>query len=94
MLLWMLVGAVAALSHLPADLVYSGGPGQNVWGVQLLWPFSERSWAIPLIPWGDLGATLIFIGEMFALYRWPRHAQVIALIALLAVAGYIGMQAV
>jgi hypothetical protein len=33
---------------------------------------------------------VIFIAEMFALYFWPRRAQLIAVVTLLAVYAYIG----
>jgi membrane-bound metal-dependent hydrolase YbcI (DUF457 family) len=82
---WIVVGTFASLSHLPADLIYP-------WPVQVLWPFSERGWAWPLLAWGDLLITAIFIVEMFALYRWPRRPQVIAVLTLLAVLGYIGFR--
>jgi membrane-bound metal-dependent hydrolase YbcI (DUF457 family) len=82
-------GFLASYSHLAADLVYSYGEGQP-WPLPLLWPFSSRSWVIPILRWGDLGATLIFIVEMFALYRWPSRAQSIAWLTLTAVVAYVG----
>lgn len=87
---WVVIGVFAALSHLPADMVYSGGGGLQSWPVQVLWPFSEQGWVWPLVAWGDLATTLIFIVAMFALYRWPRRAQLVAVATLLAVQGYIG----
>jgi hypothetical protein len=90
-LAWVLTGAVASLSHLPADMVYAKHPALAVWPIPLLWPFSERGWAYPIVPWGDIGATLIFITEMFALYRWPRQAQRIAGAALAALFGYVAI---
>jgi membrane-bound metal-dependent hydrolase YbcI (DUF457 family) len=88
---WVVVGMLAALSHLPADLVYSGNSQMRSWPVQLLWPFSDQGWVWPLVAWGDLTTTLIFIGAMFALYRWPGRAQVIAGLTLLLVHGYVGL---
>lgn len=90
---WTLLGALAGLSHLPADLIYSGGSGMADWPLPLLWPFSQERWVWPIVPWGDLGATLIFIAEMFALYRWPTRAQAIAALTLLTLAAYIGLRA-
>ncbi len=87
---WMVVGLIAALSHLPADLVYSGHPALRVWELRWFWPFSSRGWALPIVPWGDLGTTLIFIAEMFVLYFRPGRAQVIAWLTLIAVLVYIG----
>ncbi len=87
--LWIATGMIASLSHLLADMVYSGHPEMRVWPVPLLWPFSDHGWAFPMVPWGDLGATLILVGEMFALYRWPARAQRTAWIALAAVVAYV-----
>jgi hypothetical protein len=87
LVVWVLVGIVAGVSHLPADMIYGGGPAEP-WPVQLFWPFSERGWSYPLFPWGDRGLTLLFIGEMFALYRWPRRGQFIAWLTLAALAAY------
>jgi hypothetical protein len=89
---WVVVGVLAGLSHLPADVIYGSSPGAGSWPVPLLWPFSPRGWSLPLLGWGDLGPTLVFIGEMFALYRWPARAQLLAWLALLAVLGYLAIR--
>src|SRR5262249_22650860 len=86
---WLAVRVLACLSHLPADLIYSGSPPAPDWPVPLLWPFSGRGWSFPILAWGDLGPTVIFVGEMFALYRWRTHAQLVAWVTLLAVGGYL-----
>ena len=46
-----------------------------------------------MVAWGDLGATLIFVVEMFALYRWPGRARPIAWLALIAVGAYVAVHA-
>jgi membrane-bound metal-dependent hydrolase YbcI (DUF457 family) len=89
--LWSGVGILGCNSHLLADFFYSGGRESSS-PLPLLWPFSARSWALPLVPWGDLGATLIFVLEMFLLYRWPKYARVIAWVALALVAAYVGLR--
>jgi membrane-bound metal-dependent hydrolase YbcI (DUF457 family) len=86
---WIAVGVLAGISHLPADVIYSGSPGTPDWPLPLLWPFSPRSWSFPILVWGDFGPTLIFIAEMFALYRWQKRANLIAWLTLLAVIGYL-----
>jgi membrane-bound metal-dependent hydrolase YbcI (DUF457 family) len=88
---WIIVGSVAALSHLPADVLFSGTPETN-WPVPLFWPFSDHGYAVPLVPWGDLGATLIFIAGMFALYRSRSRPWLIAAILLLALSAYVGVR--
>lgn len=89
-LVWTLTAALASLSHLPADLIYSGRPGMENWPLELLWPFSTRTWAFPIVPWGDVGATLVFIAEMFALYRWPARSELTARLTLGVLVAYIG----
>jgi membrane-bound metal-dependent hydrolase YbcI (DUF457 family) len=89
---WLPVSVLAALIHLPADVVYSGHPEMTSWPLKLLWPFSGQGWVWPLVPWGDVGATLLFVAEMFAIYRWPRRAQSLACLTLLAVLSYIGVR--
>ncbi len=86
--MWILVGVVAAYSHLLMDIVFSAGRGQPIWGVPLCWPFSDTAYAYPLVRWGDVGATLIFAASMFAMLRWPTRSQTIAAASLLAVAAY------
>jgi hypothetical protein len=90
---WAAAGAVAGLSHLPADLVVSGGSGLADWRVLLLWPFSRRDWVYPILPWGDLGFTVIFLAEMFALYCWPGRARALAALTLAAGAAYLLVRA-
>ncbi|MBI3464700.1 MAG: metal-dependent hydrolase [Planctomycetes bacterium] len=89
---WGLVGSLASLSHLAVDLIYSGHPRMSDWPLRLFWPFSDRGWAYPVVPWGDVGATMIFIAEMFALSRWRSRASRIGLLALAALAVYIAVR--
>jgi membrane-bound metal-dependent hydrolase YbcI (DUF457 family) len=90
---WFLVGMLAALSHLPADLIYGGSPGEPDWPVKLLWPFSSREWAWPILAWGDLVPAALFVVEMFALYRWPARARLAAGLTVLALAVYLIVRA-
>lgn len=90
---WLTLGLAAGYSHLVADYFYSGHPSMHTWGLPILWPFSDRAWARPTVPWGDLGATLIFIVEMFALYRRPARGQTTAWLGLIAVAAYVAIRA-
>lgn len=89
LLLWIAVGAAAALSHLAADLVFSGNRSLPEWGIRLLWPWSEQAWSYPRVPWGDAGVAILFVAGMFALVRWPKHQQATAILTLLAVLAYI-----
>ena len=86
--LWIVVGVIAAYSHLLMDVAFSAGRDLPIWGDPLSWPFSDKAYAYPLVRWGDIGATLIFAASMFAMLRWPARLQTIAAASLLAVAGY------
>jgi hypothetical protein len=86
---WVTVGALAALSHLPFDLIYAGRQRQADWPVALLWPFSEQGWAVPLMPWSDWGVTVLLGVELVALCCWPARARATAVLTLLAVLGYV-----
>jgi membrane-bound metal-dependent hydrolase YbcI (DUF457 family) len=85
-------GAIASLSHLFVDLFYSGGRQLSAWPLPLLWPFSNRGWTYPCVPWGDMGTTLLFVAEMFVLYRWPSKARLIAGGTLSVVAVYVAVR--
>jgi membrane-bound metal-dependent hydrolase YbcI (DUF457 family) len=88
MLIWMVVGVVAAYSHLLTDIFFSGGRQLQTWGVPVLWPFVTATWAYPLVPWGNIGVTVIFAVSMFAMLRWRAWIRTIATATLIAVAGY------
>lgn len=88
-LVWIAVGLVAAYSHLAADCLYSAGAGLSAWELPLLWPFSRRLFARPMVPWGDVGTTLILVVGMFAMVRRPGRCQAIAVVTLVLVIGYI-----
>jgi hypothetical protein len=89
LVVWTTTGAIASLSHLFVDLFYSGGRQLSAWPLLLLWPFSNRGWTYPCVPWGDMGTTFIFIAEMFVLYRWPTKARFISGATLIEVALYV-----
>ncbi len=87
--IWLTVAIVAAVSHLAADLVYSGTAELSDWHLQLLWPFSTRGFVFPMVHWGDVGVTIIFVISMFAMVRRRDWIQPIALITLTLVVVYI-----
>jgi membrane-bound metal-dependent hydrolase YbcI (DUF457 family) len=88
LLLWVVVGVVAAYSHLLMDIFFSGGRQLQTWGVPVLWPFVSTTWAYPLVPWGDIGVTVIFAVSMFAMLRWQEWIRTIATGTLIAVSAY------
>lgn len=88
-LLWSFVATAAALSHLVGDLFFSGGMGLADWELQLAWPFSARGWVYPMVPWGDVGVTLVFTAGMFAMLRRPARVTLVARGTLLSVLLYV-----
>jgi membrane-bound metal-dependent hydrolase YbcI (DUF457 family) len=91
---WVALGVLAGLTHVLADLVYSGRRMSPDWPVALLWPFTERGWAFPLVPWADWGVTLILAGGLAAACCRPRSARALAAVTLLATVGYVAGWAV
>ena len=76
--LWIIVGVISSYSHLACDIIFASGENLPNWGVPLLWPFAKREFELPLIPWGDVGITIILGLSMFAMVRWPKRLQTIA----------------
>lgn len=87
--IWVLVASCAALTQIPADAVVSGGAGLSDWALKPLWPFSHWEWVYPLVPWGNVGVTVLFAIGMLTMVKWKEHFQPIAAMALMAVAGFI-----
>ena len=83
--LWVVVGVLAGLSHLPADILYP-------WRVPLLWPLAGGEWQLDVLKFGDLVPTILFLGGMFGMALWRRRARLIAWLTLLAVGCYVGVR--
>jgi hypothetical protein len=92
LMVWILVAIVAAMSQLPADMVVSGTATLPDWELKLLWPFSDRGWVFPLVPWGDVGCTLLFVAGMFAMLKWRSRVQSIAIATLTCMVLYIALR--
>lgn len=89
---WVGVAVLAALSHLAADLVFSGTAALPDWQLQLWWPVSSAGYVFPLVPWGDAGVSVIFAAGMFAMWKWPGRLQAIAAVTLTAVVLYVSVR--
>jgi membrane-bound metal-dependent hydrolase YbcI (DUF457 family) len=85
LLVWVMLCIMAGLFHLLADLLYP-------WPIPLLWPFDERRWVFPILPWADMPPILLLLGEMFTLYYHPRYAQLIAWLTLFILTGYVAVR--
>jgi hypothetical protein len=86
---WVTLGALMSLTHLLADVCYCGIDKAPDWPVALLWPFTLRGWAHPMVPWSDRTATLILGATLAAACLRPRVARLLALVGLGSVVGYI-----
>jgi len=84
--LWIVVGVLAAYSHLLMDVAFNGNASLPPWEVPLLWPFRSDAWAYPMVSWGNPGASVILAASLFAMLRWPNKLQPIAAVSLLALA--------
>ncbi|GAA5507169.1 metal-dependent hydrolase [Novipirellula caenicola] len=86
---WVGVAVAAALSQIPADAVVSGAAGLSDWALKPFWPFSDFQFVYPLVPWGNVGVTIVFSVAMIAELKKPAAAQRIALVTLAVVVVYI-----
>jgi membrane-bound metal-dependent hydrolase YbcI (DUF457 family) len=64
-----MIGLCAQLLHIPCDMVVSGGNGLSHWAVQPWWPFSSAAYVYPLIPWGDVGPTVILMAGVIVMAK-------------------------
>jgi membrane-bound metal-dependent hydrolase YbcI (DUF457 family) len=56
LLIWILIGVLASVSHVLADLAYCGARAGSIdWPVALFWPLSPNHWGFPMVPWADRG---------------------------------------
>ena len=88
-IVWLLVPFLAALSQIPADAVVSGGKGLSHWPLKPLWPFSDLPVVYPMVPWGNIGVTVLFAIGMLLMLRWKNHLQSLATTTLCLVVAYI-----
>ncbi len=91
LVIWVIVGVLASLSHLVADVCYCGIGRSPDWPVALLWPFTRRGVALPRVPWADHGVTWILAVTLVWACLWPAAARVLAILALLVVIGYVAV---
>ncbi|WP_254513196.1 metal-dependent hydrolase [Anatilimnocola floriformis] len=89
LLVFTLIAFVAQLVHLPCDMVVSGGEGLTDWLVRPFWPFSKAGYVFPLIPWGDVGPTVILMAGAIVLAKRPANTSLIALLTLFVLVAYL-----
>lgn len=75
--------------HLPCDMVVSGGYGLSDWHIRPFWPISDVGYVYPMIPWGDIGPTLILMGGAIMLAKYPRRLPLQSLVTLAVLCAYL-----
>lgn len=83
------IGVCAQLLHLPCDMVVSGGNGLSDWSIQPWWPFSNAAYVYPLIPWGDIGPTIILMVGVIAIAKRNSGLSQTSWLTIAALCGYL-----
>lgn len=86
------IGFCAQLLHLPCDMVVSGGQGLSDWAIQPWWPFSNAAYVYPMIPWGDVGPTVLLMVGIISIAKLGSQSTRISWITLIALCGYLGLR--
>ena len=86
---WIGIALIVQLVHLPCDMVVSGGRGLTDWPVAPLWPVSRTGYVLPLVPWGDVGPTVILMAGVIQMARVRGRYQSIALVTLAVLVLYL-----
>ena len=89
-----MVGVLFQAIHLVCDMTVSGGRGLSHWEVQPLWPFSAIGFVVPLLPWGDIGPTLITMASLIFMAKYPGHSQRYAVLGLVILGTYMVLRGV
>jgi membrane-bound metal-dependent hydrolase YbcI (DUF457 family) len=89
---WVSLGVLSALLHLAMDVLYCGCERSPDWPVGLLWPFTARGAALPLVPFTDRGATAILAAGLLLAGCWRPGTRLSACLTLLAVACYVALR--
>jgi len=88
-LVFTAIGLGAQLLHLPCDMVVSGGNGLSDWAIQPWWPFSTAAYVYPLIPWGDVGPTVILMAGIIGIAKRNSHVSETSWLTILTLCGYL-----
>jgi membrane-bound metal-dependent hydrolase YbcI (DUF457 family) len=88
-LVFALIGMCAQLLHLPCDMVVSGGNGLSDWAIQPWWPFSSAAYVYPLIPWGDIGPTVILMAGVIAIAKRNSQLSQTSWLTIVTLCGYL-----
>lgn len=83
------IGFVAQGLHLPCDMVVSGGHGLSDWAIQPGWPVSNAAYVYPLIPWGDVGPTVILMAGAIIIAKRNAHLSQTSWLTIVVLCGYL-----
>ena len=75
--------------HLPCDMIVSGGKGLSDWHTKPFWPWSDQGFVWPLIPWGDIGPTIILMLGAIVLAKSSKQGSRISTATLVCLMGYL-----
>ena len=85
-LVLIFVGIGFQTLHLVCDMVVSGGQGLSNWPVKPFWPIWQVGYVYPLIPWGDVGPTVVMMAGIIGIAKFGRDQLVATLTLILLVA--------
>lgn len=87
-LVFAIIGLCAQVVHWPCDMVVSGGNGLSDWAIQPWWPFSSAAYVYPLIPWGDIGPTIIMMAGVIVIAKRNRDLSITSCLTIATLCGY------
>lgn len=88
LLVFIFVGIGVQVLHLVCDMVVSGGQGLSNWPVKPFWPIWQIGYIYPLIPWGDVGPTVIMMAGIIGIAKFGRD-QFVAILTLIFLVTYL-----
>lgn len=88
-LIFACIGLMAQVLHLLCDMAVSGGKGLSNWAIEPFWPFSKSAYDFPLIPWGDVGPTVILMVGIIMVAKRKEFVCRISILTLATLLGYL-----
>lgn len=89
LLVLFIVALAVQLIHLPCDMVVSGGNGLSNWPIRPWWPMDNTAYVYPMIPWGDVGPTLILMIGVIVAAKLQRQLAAISAGSILTLVVYL-----
>lgn len=85
----LLTCLTAQMIHLPCDMVVSGGRGLSHWHVKPFWPVSDAGYVYPMIPWGDVGPTVVMMAGVIVMAKRRKDVAATSAATLACLVGYL-----